>query len=167
MTKKLILLGIIFLLSACGRISIYKYKAHVTSATDLSGPQISILHVTRNNYVNEIDGKGKYSPSHVSDAFPYSGAEIELLPGMHTLSMSYRSSISYSKKNTDISFNFSPGRIYFLHSNIDYRKNEAGGLSSYVNYQIDECGTTQETNYNVKAKEADNWLAPYVPACGK
>lgn len=167
MIKKIILTGIILSLAACGRISIYKYKAHNSNPADSGGAQVSILHVTQYNYVNEIDGKGKFSPTNVSDAFPYSGAEIELLPGPHTLSMSYRSKISYSTGKTNITFNFLPGRHYFLHSNEDLRKNSNGGFSSIIAYQIDACGSTQETNYNVAAKKEAWWLAPYVPACGK
>lgn len=164
--KKLILFGFILLLTACGRISIYKYKAHNFDPADLNKPQVAILHVTQYNFVNEIDGTGKYSPSSVSDAFPYSGAEIELLPGQHTLAMSFRSKISHSTGKSNVVFNFLPGRQYFLHSNAKMVPNGAGGFVSVIAYQIDECGSAQETEYNIKAKKEAWWLAPYVPACG-
>jgi hypothetical protein len=165
MLKKLILLTILLVLSACGRINIYKYKAH--DYKDAGDAKVSILHVTRENYVYEIDGKGKYSPDHVSDLFPYSAAQIELLPGTHTLSLKFASSIYHSVNKNDLTFNFLPGRQYFLHSSIVLKKTGTNDNQLSVLYQIDECGTKQETDYNESAKKEDRWLAPYVPACGK
>lgn len=162
--KKFIIMLFILQLFGCGRISIHNYKAH--DETEMGKNKITILHITRDNYVREIDGKGKYSPDHVSDLFPYSGAKIELLPGTHTLAMEYRSSTLHSTGKSNLKFKFLPGKQYFLHSSTEYKAKKSGSLGIYILYKIHECGTKQETEYNKTAKEKDFWLAPYVPACG-
>jgi len=165
MFKKFVILVLLLGLTGCGRISVYKYKAHDIAAP--TGENISILHVPREIYVQEIDGKGKYSPSGSSDLFPYSAAEIELIPGIRTLSLKYSSGRQYSINKSNITFNFAPGKKYFIQSKVQYAKKETGGLQASVSYRIDECGSTEEAAYNEAAKKADQWLAPYVPACGK
>lgn len=164
MLKQIILIIMLVELSGCGRISIHSYKAH--DKDGLSESNISILHVTRNNYVHEIDGKGKYSPSHVSDLFPYSGAKIELLPGTHTLSMKYRSQSSYSTGKANLKYKFLPGKQYFLHSSFEYKATKSDGFKTLILYHIHQCGTKQEQIYNEAESKKDYWLNPFVPACG-
>lgn len=165
MFKRIILWIAILGLSACGRISIYKYRAHDITAPDVA--KISMLYVSREIFVHEIDGNGKYSPGYSSDLFPYSAAEIELLPGTHTLSLKYASGRQYSLNKSNITYNFLPGRKYFIQSKIHYSKTETNTPQSSVLYRIEECGTKEEAEYNDSAKKSDSWLAPYVPACGK
>ena len=107
MIKNFIVFILLASMSACGRISIYKYKAHdITGESDI---KMAMLYVPRDIYVKEIDGKGSYSPNGSSDLFPYSAAEIELAPGTHTLSLSYASSLGYTKSKTNITHIFVPG----------------------------------------------------------
>ncbi len=167
MFKKTVILVILLALVGCGRISIHEYKAH--NDDNLNEGDVSILHVTRHNYVQEIDGKGKYSPGHVSDFFPYSAAKIELLPGAHVLSLKYNNSTHqsrlYTKESKDFSFNFLPGKRYFLYNVIKYARSQTG-LQQSISFHIGECGTKGELDYNDRESKLDYWLDPYVPACG-
>lgn len=160
--------SIIFLLTVimigCGRISIHNYKAH--DREGLSANKLAILHVTRHNFVREIDGKGQYSPSSVSDLFPYSGARIELLPGTHTLSLEYQSSSLRSTEKSKINYRFLPGKEYFLHSTTDVGFSKSKNLQYYIKFHISECGSKEEKAYNEKESKNDFWLNPFVPACG-
>ena len=164
MTKKIIILALLFTLAGCGRINIHNYKAHENEG--LPKNKISILHATRYNYVHEIDGKGRYSPSRVSHAFPYTGAKIELLPGKHTLAVEYNAKYIISKGKSEIAFNFRPGKEYFLHSERQFKKNKVGGVNSIVVYHLNECGSKAEKEYNEREIKNDRWLDPFTPACG-
>lgn len=165
MFKKFILVLFLLELAACGRISIYKYKAHdITGKSDI---KMAMLYVPRDIYVEEIDGKGKYSPSSSSDLFPYSAAEIELAPGTHTLSLTYASSLGYTKSKTNVTAIFVPGGSYFLDSKVNYSRSESGSTLRFVSYVIHKCGSREEEELNKTNKKHASWLAPYVPACGK
>ncbi len=133
----------------------------------MSESKASILHVTRYNYVQEIDGKGKYSPDHVSDLFPYTGARIELAPGIHTVAVEYRTRMSYSKGKSKLKYHFLPGKEYFLHSDVKYLRDRTNAMKSYVVFAINECGIEAEQEYNKRASKVDTWLNPFAPACGK
>ncbi len=154
-------------LSACGGISVHNYKAH--SDNNLSEDAVSILHVTRNNYVKRIDGKGSYSPSHISDLSPYIGAKIELLPGTHTLSLKYSKEMfqgsSHTKENNDFNFTFLSGKQYFLYSTIEHTRTQKGIQYNSV-FHIDECGTENEKIYNENEQKYKSLFGSYVPACG-
>ena len=164
MFKKILILSIAIVLSACGRINIHNYKAH--DQENINPAKISILHATRYHYVHEIDGKGRYSPTHVSDAFPYTGAKIELLPGKHTLSINYRSGYRASKGSTDINFDFLPGKQYFLHSTNESGRDEYGHIFTSVKYHISECGSKDEKEFNERESKHEPLFDPFVPACG-
>jgi len=165
MIKNFIVFILLASMSACGRISIYKYKAHdITGESDI---KMAMLYVPRDIYVKEIDGKGSYSPNGSSDLFPYSAAEIELAPGTHTLSLSYASSLGYTKSKTNITHIFVPGGSYFLDSKVNYAKSESGNTLKSVSYVVNKCGSREEEEINKSNKKHAGWLAPYVPVCGK
>ncbi len=164
MFKKILILSIVIMLSACGRINIHNFKAH--NEENINPAKVSILHATRYHYVHEIDGKGRYSPEFVNDVFPYTGAVIELLPGKHTLSIEYHSSRVITKGTIDISFNFLPGKQYFLYSKKNYTTDDFNQVTTYVKYQISECGSKDEKEFNERESKHDYLFNPFVPACG-
>lgn len=172
MLKQTLILIAIISLIACGSVSIHKYKAH--NDTSSNPAELSVLHVARDIYVNEIDSKGKYSPDQNSSLSSYSGAEIELSPGKHSLSMEFKSSAFRSEKATIITHDFQSGKHYFLHEKIDSLNNvnsgttlsgTTTGLSFAISYIIDSCGSPEEAAYNKYEKKHEHWLRPYVPAC--
>lgn len=168
MSRKILLLLLMTLqLTACGRIEIYKYRAF---PDDAHAPAVSKLYVTQYVFVQQIDGQGKYSPDHVSDMFPYSGAEIQLLTGKHSLSVKYNRSQGtsrlYSKDTKQLVFDFKPGQDYFLYGKREFVETQYEGVKQLISYHIEACGSQQEQAYNALAKKWASWLHPYVPACG-
>lgn len=165
--KLAVLLILVTQLYGCGRIEIHKYRAFPDEA---AGRAVSMLYVTQYVFVQQIDGQGKYSPDHVSDMFPYSGAEILLLPGKHALSVKYNrsqgSSRLYSKDTKQLVFDFKPGKDYFLYGKRKFVETQYEGVKQLISYHIEACGSQQEQAYNELAKKWASWLHPYVPACG-
>jgi len=71
---------------------IYKYQAY--EGPERLPDEIATLHVNGQTNIHEIDGKGRYSPGGSSAAFPYHGATISVLPGEHTVSLTFRGQAS-------------------------------------------------------------------------
>lgn len=164
MSKRVLPLLLVLLLVSCGRISIYNYKAH--NLEHVASDKIAILHVTRHNYVKEIDGQGKYSPNGSSDLFPYTGARIEILPGKHTLSILYSDTVMHTTGKSNLQIDVEAGKEYFVHDELVVNKMPNGQYVQLIKFRIAECGSSEAEKYNKDESKDNSWLDPFVPACG-
>lgn len=161
MIKLIPLLLLCICQSGCAT-KIHHYKAY--DETHINLKSLSKLHVPGDILVNTINGKGRYNPSYVSDVSPYSGAVIEIMPGVHSLNVEYYyRNVARQKGSTNLSFLFEPGKSYFI-----YEQHKFINDRPYVHFDFYECGSQKEIELNLSRKKAtdNSWLFTYPPLCG-
>ena len=151
------------ILAGCNSIKINRYKSHNNPA--LTPAELAILHIPSTVHVKDIDGKGQYYPSYISEDSPYKGATIELLPGMHRATLRYYiPKVLYSTWSMPYKFIAKEGKEYFLTPIFD-----GNNLNSSVTYIIHECGGKVEERFNsiMKKLAEKTWYMEYQPSCWK
>jgi len=139
---------------------IHHFKAY--DEQSVKPAELSILHVPESVKINTIDGKSGFYPRYISDISPYSGARIELLPGVHTLNVEYYiRGIVQQKGTTNLQITTRSRQSYFI--NAEHIMNNS---KAYVHFNLYDCGSQKELEVNSERKRmSEHSLSTYPPIC--